>query len=1762
MSKKLISIILSFIMLISSVGTATFASGDVTVDVTTTVNLTDGCFTRRGSTTEMGEIAQGNSTYVLDSNTANNFRVAFLKFDMSGTSLDEIENASDISLVLNDSQGDALPTGEAYDIKVSVLEESKNAWDSTTLSYAVANANSMYSSGTDVAVKSDALGDTGAEVQISLDKQTLKTLIESSTSKVLTFRVTSNNGVWVFSGGVSGEKSPKLTITSQVSISDEMQIIYDNLDFTDISSDSETSVTNNLDFSCTENLPYGIEVDWSSSSDGVVTADGVVNQPITNYGGTDAAVTLTATIFYPANPSVTPLVHTFDILVPARALTEQEIADNAKIDIVNTLSLSDGCFTRKGGGNSGDGIVPQGNGMYVLDSSTTNNFRVAFLKFDLSNTSLAEIENSSNVKLILNDLQGDALPSNSAYNIKVTALEEAKNNWDSSTLSYSIANGFSMYSDGFDLAEVSGSLADSGESIEIALDKDTLYDVLENSTSKVITLRVQSTNGVWVFSGGVSAERSPKLTITSEVNIANEMQSIYDNLDFNDISSDSETSVTNDLDFSATENLPYGIVAEWSSSSDGVVSQDGTVTRPITNFGGADENVTLRVTISCPDFPELSPLVREFNITVSARSLTDAEFVADEIPEMTFDKIKGSNASADAVVSDLDFSYQGIYDGTTITYSSSPSGYISPEGNVTRPAIGADDATVVITAHIVNGMADDYAQITLVVSALEPTEDLMDSKEIYATCTANISKNNRDTPGSRPEPVIAASGHPRFALLRFDLSSLNDEELSGLDSAMFRMYVTSEVDANNSNFNIGVVPESLEANLEASSAATTYNMLSSYGILDIGAVPTAYASENILQSAQNYETANIIDDIKANLDSASNKVVWILINSTQGIMVLGSPDDPNPIRRPTLKVKHLKAQALRDLEEIVLPQIVTSDIPLPLVGTNGTPIVWSTSDSDVVASDGSITRYNIGENYDLEDTTATLTATTSNLWATYTKDFNIRVKMGGVIDSLEGATVDTVQTDTSSQLLSLGGSNEAKAAILFNLTEADKEMIFGGRKTALKIYGDPSFASIPVKLYAVSETILQSLAGLSSLDYDDIDQIISSDATLIGTSALSDRGYMTFDVSDYVRNIQGSKAAFIFVSSETMFLDSPETTLVKKLPKLIVSDVAFTNAYGAQTAAEAIKISDLTNDPQNALRFDLNLPTSGIYNSSISWSITPSSGAINTITGALNRTDVDQNVTLTATVTVGDQTATKSFDVVVKKSESTQEYLAYVLSGININEKHLTSSITLPGEELLELGFVDAIEWVSSEDHEATVDGFQLRLNRPASADLAVNLTVKVKFNGEWAQKNIGVWVLRSSDANILRNRQVVHGDAAASNAVDENIDTFWQASRKTVVYNLNSKRVISSITIIPYQTAIEGIKISISDDDITYTEVYNGGHFTAEQLGYITFTPVAYGRYLKIELPQNSRGIRFLGAYTTSDESSADVFSGITVPQSATSGFSLASTILGSSVAWTSSSSVITISGSYAIVNRQKNDVNVTLTAKVVIDGVEKTKNYVVKVPGTGADSGSGDSSSSRPSLGGSTTITAPVVVPSVPQTPTKPMFSDLGDASWAGDYITTLASKGILNGYGDGTFAPNAFITREEISKILVVAFGIEKGKNSSLFTDVDTNAWYYGYVDALVSQGHTQGVGNGLFGTGTNITRQDAFTMLASVLGLKYDSTELDTGFYDDGMISPYARLAILALKEHGIIGGDNFGNINPTAGITRAEVAKIICHSLNK
>ena len=207
--------------------------------------------------------------------------------------------------------------------------------------------------------------------------------------------------------------------------------------------------------------------------------------------------------------------------------------------------------------------------------------------------------------------------------------------------------------------------------------------------------------------------------------------------------------------------------------------------------------------------------------------------------------------------------------------------------------------------------------------------------------------------------------------------------------------------------------------------------------------------------------------------------------------------------------------------------------------------------------------------------------------------------------------------------------------------------------------------------------------------------------------------------------------------------------------------------------------------------------------------------------------------------------------------------------------------------------------------------------------------------------------------------------------------------------------------------------------------------------------------------------------------------------------------------------------------------------------------------------------------SYGGSGMIATPTVTPQAPVTPQTPdsgisnSFSDISGVPWAADYINKLAKLQIINGKSATSFAPNDNLKREEIAKILVLAFELQSGSDDDAFADVDSASWYADYVKALYNNNITSGIGDGNFGVGLDITRQDAFTMLAKVMGLDTASDgETATSFGDDNEIASYARGSINALVKMSIVGGDNNGNVNPTAKITRAEIAKVICLAMGK
>ncbi|OXS76997.1 peptidase [Lysinibacillus sp. KCTC 33748] len=79
----------------------------------------------------------------------------------------------------------------------------------------------------------------------------------------------------------------------------------------------------------------------------------------------------------------------------------------------------------------------------------------------------------------------------------------------------------------------------------------------------------------------------------------------------------------------------------------------------------------------------------------------------------------------------------------------------------------------------------------------------------------------------------------------------------------------------------------------------------------------------------------------------------------------------------------------------------------------------------------------------------------------------------------------------------------------------------------------------------------------------------------------------------------------------------------------------------------------------------------------------------------------------------------------------------------------------------------------------------------------------------------------------------------------------------------------------------------------------------------------------------------------------------------------------------------------------------------------------------------------------------------------------------------IAAVAKLGIFEGDASGKFNPSSPITRAQIAKVLVIAFGLENAGQEVTFSDVPQDSWANQYVSILASNGVTNGDGNGSFG-----------------------------------------------------------------------------------
>ena len=113
---------------------------------------------------------------------------------------------------------------------------------------------------------------------------------------------------------------------------------------------------------------------------------------------------------------------------------------------------------------------------------------------------------------------------------------------------------------------------------------------------------------------------------------------------------------------------------------------------------------------------------------------------------------------------------------------------------------------------------------------------------------------------------------------------------------------------------------------------------------------------------------------------------------------------------------------------------------------------------------------------------------------------------------------------------------------------------------------------------------------------------------------------------------------------------------------------------------------------------------------------------------------------------------------------------------------------------------------------------------------------------------------------------------------------------------------------------------------------------------------------------------------------------------------------------------------------------------------------------------------------------------------------YPDVQIDDWFNNAISTLTKMGIINGYEDGTFRPNNPITRAELTKMAVSFFSSADqyfGKTPS-FSDVPANAWYTRFIAAAEELGLINGYPDGTFRPNNYITRAETCTIVNRTLG----------------------------------------------------------------
>ncbi len=172
--------------------------------------------------------------------------------------------------------------------------------------------------------------------------------------------------------------------------------------------------------------------------------------------------------------------------------------------------------------------------------------------------------------------------------------------------------------------------------------------------------------------------------------------------------------------------------------------------------------------------------------------------------------------------------------------------------------------------------------------------------------------------------------------------------------------------------------------------------------------------------------------------------------------------------------------------------------------------------------------------------------------------------------------------------------------------------------------------------------------------------------------------------------------------------------------------------------------------------------------------------------------------------------------------------------------------------------------------------------------------------------------------------------------------------------------------------------------------------------------------------------------------------------------------------------------------------------------------------------------------------------------------------EGHWAIDYISTVIDAGIAQGVTDTEFEPNRYITRAEMAKMVVIAFGYEvpDSVSETEFSDITVTDWYAKYVETAREHELVAGYGDGTFAPANYINRAEALKILieAYLTDEEIEAIETDGMPFTDVNATVWYAPYISYSYENGIVQGYSDTEFAPGNNITRAEFCKIIVELL--